>query len=239
MPGDVDHSAIAQTAAFLQGLAPRTVYFTLRGEATEATLEGVTIVENQSFRIRPRIRFGDELFDNPCAVGKAMHQYLCQTHNFDNRPPKTFDGWNKLKVVIGNGIYRLEHLLPSGARKGTLAMTKLPPLGQDKRKHDLKSILDLPSSTHITRPTEVQRPSRKRKRRPNDADLLPPPPPPEEDSIELPALIDEQDFFPYMTMLSEHFRTTNTRTIIQRAMGLGGRAWEKIAGMRPWWVAGS
>ena len=68
---------VALTADFLRGLAPRSVYFTLRGKATEATLEGVTIVENQSFRLRPIIRFVDQVFDNPCAVAKAMHQHLC------------------------------------------------------------------------------------------------------------------------------------------------------------------
>ena len=82
-----DSHAVAQTAAFLRSLAPRTVYFTLRGQATEGVLEGVTVVENQSFRLRPIIRFGDAVFDNPCAVGKAMHQHLCSTHGFENRAP--------------------------------------------------------------------------------------------------------------------------------------------------------
>lgn len=228
---------VALTADFLRGLAPRSVYFTLRGKATEATLEGVTIVENQSFRLRPIIRFVDQVFDNPCAVGKAMHQHLCEAHGFDNRPPKTFDGWNKLKCVIDGNIYRLEHLLPSGARKGTEAITRLPPLGQDKRKHDLKAILDLPTPQSITVPNEVRRPVRKRKRKRGEESDMPPPPPPETPAA-LPSLIDEEDLMPFMTMLSDHFKTTDAKTILHRAMGLSVRAWEHITGARPWWAVG-
>ena len=98
--GEADPGAIEQTVGFMRQFIPRTIYFTLHGKATEAELTDVIVVHGQSFRIRPLIRFGDAVFDNPCAVGKAMHQHLCTTHGYVNKPPRTFDGWNKLKVVI-------------------------------------------------------------------------------------------------------------------------------------------
>ena len=228
--GDYDARNIELTLAFMHQLIPRTIYFTLHGKATEATLEDVVVVQGQSFRIRPLIRFGGAVFDNPCAVGKAMHQHLCATHGYDNRPPRTFDGWNKLKMVIDGSIYRLEHLLPSTARKGTTAMTALPPLGQDKRKHDLKAILDLPSTSRSTVPTEIRAP-RKRKRK--EIEEPPPPPPP---PLFDPGSIQEKDLFPFMTTLSDHFATKDTKTILEHVLNMGHSAWESITGAKAWWT---
>lgn len=242
MGDEPDPYAIQQTVEFMRGLLPRIIYFTLHGKATEALLEDVIVIQGQSFRIRPLIRFGGVVFDNPCAVGKAMHQHLCATHGYTNRPPRTFDGWNKLKVVIDSSIYRLEHLLPSNARKGIEGMTQLPPLGQDKRKHDLKAILDLPSHTEsrTTVPSRtVVRASRKRRR----IDELPPPPPPPITSLpeiaELvahdPVALKERDLFPFMTILSAHFSTRDPKAILQNVLRMGHNAWESITGARAWW----
>ena len=109
--GDVDHSAIAQTAAFLQGLAPRAAHTAVKQLRPRSRVSRLLKISPFEF---DQEYDGDELFDNQ-KPWKAMHQYLCQTHNFDNRPPKTFDGQNKLKVVIGTH-FTVEHLLPSGAR---------------------------------------------------------------------------------------------------------------------------
>ena len=142
-------------------------------------------------------------------------------------------------MVIDGNIYRLEHLLPSGARKGNTAITQLPPLGQDKRKHDLKAILELASPTLISAPAQVRQRPRKRKR-PEDSPPPPPPPPsaplpPGDPSAPLPPM---HDLMPFMTTLSEHFATTDVNKIIRKAMGLSVRAWERVTGVRPWWVTG-
>ena len=138
------------------------MYFTLNSKATEATLTRVVRTANKSFRLRLELNYGGQQFDNPCCLGKAMHEHLCVEHGLPRGAIKTFDGWNKLKVHIDDKIYRLEHLLPSSARKGDTAVEKLPKLGQDKRKHDLKKILA--DGAQTTSPIYVEAPARKRRR---------------------------------------------------------------------------
>lgn len=137
---------VQTTAAFVMQFLPCPVYFTLAGHKISATLQD-TAQSDGRFLLRLRIEFENVWYDNPCAAGKAMHYRLCSENNLDNTPPKTFDGWNKLKVCIGDQIYRLEHILPSSARKGLTAVTCLPAAPKDKRKHDLRSMLEETEAT--------------------------------------------------------------------------------------------
>jgi len=132
---------VQETAAFMMQFLPCPVYFTLAGHKISATLQD-TAHSNGRFMLRLRIEFKNVLYDNPCAAGKAMHNSLCNEKKLDNTPPKTFDGWNKLKVCIDGQIYRLEHILPSSARKGDTVVTCLPDAPKDRRKHDLRPMLD-------------------------------------------------------------------------------------------------
>jgi hypothetical protein len=137
------------TVAYLRQLVPLPVYASLDTYAAEATITDFVTLTGDVFKVGVVIMWNGEEYKNPCKAGLFMTQALRQFLRVEDTKSVTFDGWHRLKVVIGTDVYRLDELLCSEVRRGQAAFTNLraPELDSNSQR----MLLEMIYKNHILR----------------------------------------------------------------------------------------
>ena len=142
-------SAANTTVAYLRQYVPLSVYASLDSYAAEAVINDFVTLTGDVFKVGVVITWNGEEYKNPCKAGLCMTQALRQFLRIEDTKSVTFDGWHRLKVVLGTDVYRLDELLSSDVRRGQVPFTKLraPELDISSQR----MLMDMIYNNHILR----------------------------------------------------------------------------------------